>query len=254
MAGGQSWDVPVAPTVLARVRGAGARARAGRRLLLVDVVDLVVTDVVVAGTGRGGGPPGGAPRVRSQPREQELRRHLRRRLEGAVPVEDADLAGRAAQAVLRDRAPQPAELPRADQWPGAQPRHPGRLHDVHRVRADRRRGAAAGGRPRLRLPVVGDDDRGPAGDAEAELARLPRGHGHAVPSPGHRVARRHEQGPRRGPVRHQAQPVRLLPQHRRLAELSARRRRPVPPAGRPGQQVDHPEPLVHHPEPLQRRS
>ena len=43
---------------------------AGRRLLLVDVVDLVVIGVVVACTGCGGGPPGGAPRVRGQPREQ----------------------------------------------------------------------------------------------------------------------------------------------------------------------------------------
>ena len=76
------------------------------------------------------------------------------------------------------------QLPRAGQRPGAQPADPGRLPGLLRLRADRHRRAAAGGRQRLRLPEERPHGRRPAARPRADLARLHGGHGHRLPAPG----------------------------------------------------------------------
>ena len=83
--------------------------------------------------------------------------------------------------------------------------------------ADRDRRAAAGRRQRVRLPRGREDRRRPARGEGPDLARLHGGHGHAVPAPRRQRGRRHPEGEGRRPVRRPAQPVRVLPQHHRLA-------------------------------------
>ena len=91
--------------------------------------------------------------------------------------------------VLRDRAPEPPELRRPDQRAGPEPRDPGRLREVHRLRRDRDRRLRPGARQRVRVPRNRADDRRSAHREGPDLEVVPGRHRelvdrrHHVPAP-----------------------------------------------------------------------